>query len=262
MWPFRRKPLLDIETARWHLDNFAWAIRNHGRRTGFSQARLVLPAKGFFTAGGLAGHALALALFDEVKAYCGLAASPVGLAIQPGGGQVLGIEPRVTYAPGLIANPQSFIAAMAHELARRLIAEAPETPTIGRQEDGMLADLTAVYLGFGIFLANSAFRVQNHDDGWSYARQGYLPEPELVFALAIFLRVRGLAPAPAFDYLKADLGNMLGQALSDLDGHRDAIRALREESARPSAARTVSARMMSIGRASWRTMFFSTMHCW
>ena len=27
-------------------------------------------------------------------------------------------------------------------------------------------------------------------------------------------------------------------------------------------ARTVSARMMSIGKANWRTMFLSTMHCW
>ena len=79
MWPFRRKPLLDTETARWHLDNFAWLIRNHGQHSHFAGARLVLPSQDFFAANGREGHALALELFDQVKAYCGLGHAAIAL---------------------------------------------------------------------------------------------------------------------------------------------------------------------------------------
>ena len=30
MWPFRRKPIVDDETAAWHAENFAWLVREFG----------------------------------------------------------------------------------------------------------------------------------------------------------------------------------------------------------------------------------------
>ncbi len=230
MWPFRRNPLLDADTARWHLDNFAWLIRSHGGRSRFAEARLVLPAPEYFAAGGLEGHALALRLFDQVKAYCGLEQANVRLVqtnsppSQPG----RMITPQIAYAARLLENPQSFIATMAHELAHHVLAAGTaEAPPIERDEDEHLTDLTAVYLGFGVFLANSAFNMKAHADGWSYSRQGYLPEQDLVFGLALFLKIRQLDPAPAVKYLKAELGSMLRLALRDLQAYTTEISAMR-----------------------------------
>jgi len=227
MWPFRRKPLLEADTARWHLENAAWWMRNHGERVGPPGKRLVLPAKEHFQSEGLAGHALALALFEQAKAHCGLEKTPVTL-VRSGTGIAGSVTPQIAYPPDAIVRPQSFIAAIAHALARYVLASgASEPPPIRDGEEGLLADLAAVHLGFGVFLANSAFSTQDHEDGWSYARQGYLPERELVFSLAVFLRAREISPAKAADYLKADLAVMLKQALRDLDGHRDDIARLR-----------------------------------
>jgi len=47
MWPFKRKPIVDAETAAWHADNFAWLIRQFGNRA-FAETELVLPKPGFF----------------------------------------------------------------------------------------------------------------------------------------------------------------------------------------------------------------------
>jgi len=52
-----------------------------------------------------------------------------------------------------------------------------------------LTDLLTVFLGFGVFTANAAFRIEQHQDGrsqgWSARRQGYLSEEEFGYALAV-----------------------------------------------------------------------------
>lgn len=227
MWPFRRKPLLDAAAERWHLDNFAWLVRNHGKRSRFAEARLVLPSQDFFAADGQEGHALAVKLFEQVKAYSGMGEADIALRLAGSPPSRLG-TPEVTYAAETLGHPQSLIATLAHELAGHLLAAGTgEAPPIGPQGEEHLTDLTAVYLGFGVLLANSAFNMQAHADGWSYTRQGYLPEQDLVFALAIFLVVKQLDPAPALHYLKAELGAMLRKALRDLQSYKSEIAAMR-----------------------------------
>jgi len=55
IWPFRRKPILDPETAAWHAHNLAWLIRQFGGGTTLAEATLVLPKPGFFTFDGERG---------------------------------------------------------------------------------------------------------------------------------------------------------------------------------------------------------------
>ena len=58
-----------------------------------------------------------------------------------------------------------------------------------------LTDLLTVFLGLGVFSANTAARFQQHDDGhkqgWSMQRLGYLPEEIYGYALAKFAQERG-----------------------------------------------------------------------
>jgi hypothetical protein len=81
MWPFRKKPIVDAETAAWHADNFAWLIRQFGGQGGLAESTLVLPKPGFFSFEGECGHALALRIFEQVKAYCGMSNWEVDLVV-------------------------------------------------------------------------------------------------------------------------------------------------------------------------------------
>ena len=60
-----------------------------------------------------------------------------------------------------------------------------------------LRSIAGVFLGFGVFTANAAFRfsqyTSNQTQGWSTNRLGYLSEPMLGYALARFAYERGEA---------------------------------------------------------------------
>jgi hypothetical protein len=63
---------------------------------------------------------------------------------------------------------------------------------VDREEADMepLNDLLIVFLGFGIFTANAAFRFETvsggKSHGWSARRLGYLSQEQFGYALALF----------------------------------------------------------------------------
>jgi hypothetical protein len=68
-------------------------------------------------------------------------------------------------------------------------------------------DIAAVFLGFGVFLVNSASTFSQFDGGgtvgWSTRRQGYLSESQLLNALSIFAALLGIEPRRIMPHLKA-----------------------------------------------------------
>jgi hypothetical protein len=80
-----------------------------------------------------------------------------------------------------------------------------------------LTDFAAVYLGFGVFLANARFEFEAISDGpmqgWRWQNSGYLPEADLIYALALFLRAKQLNEAPACGALKPHLAKLLKRAM-------------------------------------------------
>lgn len=261
MWPFKAKPLIDADAMDWHMENFEWLVKTFADGDVFANARLILPAPGFFPTEGEEGHALAERLFETVQIYCGLQHAPVRLAADTGAAPHVGafghsmsarsqaagyfsVNPEermleIRYAPRLLAEPLNLIATFAHELGHCLLTLNGENPPCDEDEHEFLTDLAAIYLGFGVFLANGAFQFQQFQDnmrqGWSYSRQGYLPETDLVFATALFIRVKAIDPAPAMKHLKPHLGKKLRQALKMLGQCPDRIAAIR--SGDPSLAR-------------------------
>jgi hypothetical protein len=131
--------------------------------------------------------------------------------------------------PALLARPEQFIATMAHELAHYLLARAREPFICAEDEHEFLTDLAAVFMGFGVFLANARFTMQTYADsqvqGWQWNRSGYLPEADLIFALALFLRVKGLEADAASPGLKPHLAGLLRRAMQRLPrDHADVAR--------------------------------------
>src|SRR5215475_7639984 len=224
MWPFTRKQIVDADTAQWHVDNFAWLVATFGGNGAFAESVLVLPKPGFFPSDGQEGHARALHILERVKYYCGMEDWPVELIqdhnpaadrsstismAMPVHGKhaqgtfsVKGNSVQISYVPALLAHPERLIATFAHELAHYLLATARSSPPCADDEHEFLTDLAAVYLGFGVFLANSVFYFQPLQDGlrqgWRWGRSGYLPEQDLVFATALFITLKDLDSTSAY----------------------------------------------------------------
>ncbi|RAP57711.1 hypothetical protein BTJ49_07400 [Oleiagrimonas sp. MCCC 1A03011] len=173
---------------------------------------------------------MALALFEQVKEHAGMLDWPcvlqpqqadpdihVGPALlvqgapqSPAGTYRRGEEGVViTYRSAGLSDPESLIATLAHELAHYRTADFPEPPPGGCELWEPATDLTAVFLGFGLFLTNSHFRFSQHMNqdslGWRTTRHGYLSEPELLHAHAIFCALRGLPVAETLRHLKPAL---------------------------------------------------------
>lgn len=88
-----------------------------------------------------------------------------------------------------LKDPMALVAVLAHELGHILLLRPG---LVNRNEPDMepLNDLLTVFLGFGVFTANAAFRFEQYTDnqsqGWSARRLGYLSEEVLGYALARF----------------------------------------------------------------------------
>jgi len=90
--------------------------------------------------------------------------------------------------------PMSLVATMAHELGHVILLGGGLMDRRTPDHEPM-TDLLTVYLGLGIFTANSAASFRQFQDarsqGWTTQRLGYIPEEAYGYALAKFAAERG-----------------------------------------------------------------------
>jgi hypothetical protein len=250
---FRRDtPFLDAEVEHWHLESWAWFFRQFGGPADLELSPIVLPTAAFFPASETKGHARALHILDCVKQHARMADWPCRLKAQaerpqlrvgdvtalklnhtlfPAGTfSASGNEALVTYDPVSVNDPMKLVATLSHELAHYKLASVAEEPPGGEDGHEPATDLLTVYLGFGVFGANSAFNFSQHQDavsqGWSYSRLGYLSEREWVFALAVFFTLKRQPAQQVHRYLKSHLITDLGKAMRYLAKKPDLLAGL------------------------------------
>lgn len=234
---------IDADELEWQLATFKWLGLEFGPP---GEAPLVLPTPQFFPPSPRQGHGRIEDLFAAVKAAAGLSDWPCDLRAGAGerpahvGTALLlrhhGAPPPcgtftvegedgeqrvvITYNPSLIDDPTAMIATLAHELGHYLMSTARTAPPGGWELHELHTDLTAVYLGFGLFLANSARSFSQFqslgEQGWSSRTQGYLSEGALVTATAIYQLLAGRDPLAAALYLKDYLQTDLRRAVKGL----------------------------------------------
>ena len=235
---FRARLPIDEGELEWQLASFKWLTAEFGN---VGDTPLVLPTPDFFAPAP--GRASPQDWFDAVRSLAGMndwpctleagerdrpkaagnahllyhdgPPAPAGTFAQrgdeSGARQIV-----ITYNPDLEDDPAALIGTFAHELAHYLMYSATTAPPGGWDMHELHTDLCAVYMGFGIFLANGARDFRQYQSGgemgWSSSVRGYLSEGALVTALAIFQLLAGRDPMAASPYLKDYLRTDLRRA--------------------------------------------------
>jgi hypothetical protein len=219
-WPFQSRSYLPPEEEEWQIETWRWLLDRFGGLAVLSQASLVVPSREFFPPTEATGHDRARYVFEAVKNHAGMADWKCELIAQAerpdfvecdhaaaGTFSFDGRAVAITYDPALLDEPVKLVATLAHELAHYFLAA--ELPPGGEEMLEPATDLTAAYLGFGVFGANVALNFEQHRDvfshGWSSSRLGYLNESGWIFALAVFAFLRQDPIEPLQQFLKPHL---------------------------------------------------------
>ncbi|MCG7991006.1 MAG: hypothetical protein JAY99_15935 [Candidatus Thiodiazotropha lotti] len=254
MWnPFRKKPLLTEQDTRFQIECYRWLLTHFGGDDFYKEAQLVLPTGDYFPSIVDSNESAAQTTLKQVMKYAGMENWPVTLQVQEEDPNLrvaptltvqnveqspLGTfsvdennQATITYNPKLTVDPTQMVATFAHELSHYLTGTAPEPPPGGWENWEFATDIGATFLGFGIFQANAAFNFRQHASvdavGWQTSGGGYLTEAEHSYALAIFLRLKGLEPEIAFPHSDVNVKGYLKRALDELD-RSNAIAELKE----------------------------------
>ena len=120
-------------------------------------------------------------------------------------------------------DPMTLVAVIAHELGHVILLRRE---LVDREEADMepLNDLLTVFLGFGIFTANAAFRFEQHQDGRSQGcsarRLGYLSEEQFGYALARFAYEREDAKPKWPSFLSTNIKSFMKRSGAWLTANR------------------------------------------
>lgn len=251
---FRRQPLLDEASRQWLFDLYAWALRNFGTDHFYRDTRLVTPTDAHFPGRADSVGAMAELVFEQVKRHAGLSHWPTRLvppeAFDPEARPRLALagpirqgEPvapapaddahalTLTYAPNMVGNPEALIASFAHNLAHFLGSLAVEEPPGGHANWPQLTEVLAVFMGFGLMIANTAYQSPKVGCGSCHVpgaeRSGALSQYDLTYALALFSTLKGTPNAEVLPYLKSSLKGFYKSAAKELRQSEPALSRLR-----------------------------------
>lgn len=253
--------LVDEQVLEWQLDWYDWLIINYSTGAGLPDSELWLPIDAHFGHPDnikLSGEALAQFVFERVKAQCGFGPEThfeLRIIDTPKGGSLGGTavvqtvgntacgtyeikdlgdgtyKETITITRDLIENPTQLIATLAHEIAHALHNRGKEKLEIEPELYELFTDLTTIYLGYGVFLANSRFEFSQFSDGnlqgWQAQGAGYLPEADMVMAMAIFMSIKNIGIEIGQASLKPRLAKMLDKAFKQLKSYQDDVEYLK-----------------------------------
>ena len=231
--PTPRCPI-DPATRAWLDHRWAWLESQFGPDRA-RRCEVVLSRPEFFPDPYHATDDDARGVFDRVCGFVGIDPQCVELSLFDGGSPFAynplfvgrwegaaglyyreGDRFRIWVEAASLHEPVSMVATMAHELGHvHLLGHERVSPD--EEDHEPLTDLLTVYLGLGVFSANSVVSETHWRDGnasgWSMSRRGYTDMRTYGYALARFARVLGEADPAWSRELRPDVRQAFRQAL-------------------------------------------------
>ena len=239
---FENKPLLETSSTQWMMDSYVWCLENFDADYFYQHTVLVEPSNKFFPGRVDSELGMAELIFSRVKSYAGVSHWPTRvmdvhgcvipetprIEIQGQLREVNGVEDKslpdeqrllIPYNPQQISNPEGMIASFAHTLAHYLGQMASRPPPGGPEYWPHVTELLAMYLGFGLMFANSAYTFRG-GCGSCYNpnanRDAYLTEQQSVYSLAIFSVLKALPETTVTRHLKGHLKGFYRKAVREI----------------------------------------------
>jgi hypothetical protein len=239
---FKFRPLIDSSSADWIYETFEWALLNFDIQEFYQRSELVLPTNDFFPGSVDSVHAKAENIFGHTLKYTGLTHWPFRLeapeifknlpahqialtSIERNSVQVMlpvsYEQPlSLTYNPQQTLKPEDLSSSFAHMIAQHMLLQSHKLPPGGVDYLTEGSEILAVFMGFGVMLTNSAYTFRGGCGSCYNAqanRVASLSENELVFALALYCRLKGIENSHAAAYLKKHLKSNYKRACKQID---------------------------------------------
>lgn len=242
-----RKPVTDPDVSDWLVQVYLWALENFEADVFYRDTVLVQPTNEYFPGRETSVQGMATLIFEKVCLYSGMEYWPLRLVHQPEcsigdppvievNGPIRGPESRnsfrstsgnlaVTYDPALISNPEAIIANFAHTLAVHLGRSAKVTPPGGVENWVLTTEVLAIFMGFGLMFANSAFNFNVSKCGSCRPqvpdRRNFLNQYDATYALAIFSVLKGIPTKMVLAHLKKSLRKFYRRAVKEVGENRE-----------------------------------------
>jgi hypothetical protein len=249
----KTKPLLDEDTTHWLFDAFAWSLKNFDANVFYHESILVTPSNQHFPGRVDSPHGMAELIFEQVKSYAGMTHWPCRLVDSQD--PLINAPPQVMiegplrgskgvvsahvdeshrlvipYNTHQLAKPEALIANYAHLMAHYLGQLANELPPGGESFWPQATELLAVFMGFGVMVANSAYTFRG-GCGSCYnplaERSAFLSQDEATYALAIFCALKDIPAKDVLPHLKNYLRPVFKTALKEIQHKSDELRKLK-----------------------------------
>lgn len=233
---FNTSPLIDQASANWICDTFNWALKHFDGKEFYERSKLVQPNNQFFPGKVDSVHALANNIFKHTLTYAGLEHWPFELqapeqfqglpppqlslettqqsigrnSISNNGLPALKTEQPlyVSYKPQQTGKPEDLSSTYAHLLAQHVAIQMRLAPPGGPDYFAAGTEILAIFMGFGVMFANSAFTYRGGCGSCYNAqanRQATLSEDEAVFALTLYCHHKKIPYKEATQSLKKHL---------------------------------------------------------
>ena len=252
---FKSTPLLEEASAQWMFDTFSWALQNFDADVFFNETILVTPSNEHFPGRESSAEGMANLIFENVKKYAAMQHWPCRVVDEsmeeikelpriqiegPVRGSKIAVQTPVEDAQKLVVmyrqesllDPEVLIASFAHTLAHYLGTTAREAPPGGEENWPHVTELLAVFMGFGVMMANSAnttkIRSCSSCSGPAIERENFLSQYDITYALAIFSRLKNIPAGQVAKQLKSSLRPFYKKAVKDVMSRETQILQLRE----------------------------------
>jgi len=245
---FKNSAILEASSAEWIFDTYAWALTYFDAEEFFQRSRLIQPSNEFFPGRVDSVEAKAHNIFQHTLNYTGLQHWPFVLhepqrfqnctppllelkkiQRQSSSAQIAITTDAtldLTYNPQQTLKPGDLASSLAHAIAQHLVMQSRQLPPGGADYLIEATELIGIFMGFGVLFANSAYSFRGSCASCFNAsanRQATLSEDEVIFALALYCRLKGIPKSAATGFLKSHLKAAFKKSNKQIDKHPDQV---------------------------------------